>query len=293
MGKARQPSGSSSSAVKPIKPFEDWKSKGAYVSTILPIKLHIATSSNLLPVVLTFSSQEEAKGSINVDALLDTDCLAGDFVATACSGLDNTCHDISKSVIISVYNFNERLNDINTFEIKAFILDSSPLDLTIGCATIKKLSFVHQVPSQFQNIGKVLLIEGKSSEHATKCSGCQPKEELQTSGSVPKSSPLIFQLVKPIVSQTSRVLASLVLESEKLSRAPLYDDDDMNHDKTDTFKPWSTPSSDTDIQSLIHFSGDEDLQSRLRTLCTEFSDIFSDELSKEPAKIPPFNLNCR
>ena len=35
MSKTGQPSVSSSSAVKPIKPSEDWKSKGTYVSTIL------------------------------------------------------------------------------------------------------------------------------------------------------------------------------------------------------------------------------------------------------------------
>ena len=85
------------------------------------MKLQIATSPNLLPVALTFVSQEEAKGSINLDALLDTGCLAGDFVArqivdrfnikpvinsaaklSVCSGLDYTAYDISKSVIISV-----------------------------------------------------------------------------------------------------------------------------------------------------------------------------------------------
>ena len=81
MSKAGQSSGPSSSASKTSKPSKDWKSKGTYVSTILPIKLHIATSPNLLLVVLTFVFQEEAKGSINVDALLDTGCLAGDFVA--------------------------------------------------------------------------------------------------------------------------------------------------------------------------------------------------------------------
>ena len=121
MGTAGQSSGSSSLATKPSKPSKDWKNKGTYVSTILPIKLHIATSPNLLQVVLTFVSHEEAKGSINLDALLDTGCLAGDFVArrvvdkyntkpvinsaanlSVCSGLDNTCYDISKSVIISV-----------------------------------------------------------------------------------------------------------------------------------------------------------------------------------------------
>ena len=59
---------------------------------------------------------------------------------SVCSGLDNTCYDISDSVIISVNYLNERVNKINTFTIKAIILDSSPVDLTIGRATIKKLS---------------------------------------------------------------------------------------------------------------------------------------------------------
>ena len=223
------------------------------ISTILPIKLHIATSPNLLPVVLTFISQEETKGSINVDALLDTGCLAGDFAArrivdrfnirpiihstsklSVCSGLDNTCYDISDSVIVSVNYFNERVNKINTFTIKAIILDSSPVDIIIGRATIKKLSLVLEVPSQFHNMGTVLITGGNTSEHATKCSGCQPKEESQTSGSVSKGSLVVSQLENPTVTQTSRILASLVLESEQLSRAPLYDDDDIAHDKTDT-----------------------------------------------------------
>ena len=72
MSKAGQSSDPSFSAAKTSKPSEDWKSKGTYVSTILPIKRHVATSPNLLPVVHTFVSEEEAKGSINVDALLDT-----------------------------------------------------------------------------------------------------------------------------------------------------------------------------------------------------------------------------
>ena len=93
------------------------------------------------------------------------------------------------------------------FEIKAIILDTSPLDFIIGRDTIIKLGLVLQVPSQFLNIGKVLITEGETSENATKCSGCQPKEELQTSGAVPKGSPLVFQLENPTVTQTSRILA--------------------------------------------------------------------------------------
>ena len=51
MNKAGKFSGSTPSASKTNKPSKEWKSKGTYVSTILPIKLHIATSPDLLPVV--------------------------------------------------------------------------------------------------------------------------------------------------------------------------------------------------------------------------------------------------
>ena len=104
MSEAGQSSGSSSSAAKTSKPSKDWKNKGTYVSTILPIKLHIATSPNLLPVVLTFVSQEEAKGSINLDAFLDTGCLAGDFVARRVVDKYNIKPVINSAAKLSVYS---------------------------------------------------------------------------------------------------------------------------------------------------------------------------------------------
>ena len=45
--------------------------------------------------------------------------------------------------------------------------------------------------------------------------------------------------------------------------------------------------------SLIHISGDKDLQHRLRTSCNEFKDIFSNELPAAPAKIPEFQLTVK
>ena len=83
----------------------------------------------------------------------------------------------------------------------------------------------------------MLIREDKTSEHVNKRCGCQPKEDLLPSKSIPKGQPLTSPLENPTVTQTSRILASLVLESEQLSRAPLYDDDDIDHDKADTFKP--------------------------------------------------------
>ena len=40
-------------------------------------------------------------------------------------------------------------------------------------------------------------------------------------------------------------------------------------------------------------SGDKDPQHRLRTLCKEFKDIFSNELPAAPAKIPEFHLTVK
>ena len=271
-------SSSSSSTYAPKKPFvkKDWKNKGKIMTTILHDEIPIPTSPNLISVFLTFPSQAESQRRINVEGLLDTGCLVGDFVArrivdkynikpilqstaklSVCGGLDNTCYDMSKSVIVSVNFFNEPVNKINNFEIKAIILDSSPLDLIIGRSTIKKCGLVRQIPSQFEDINVVLITEDKTSEHVNKRCGCQPKEDLLPSRSIPKGQPLTSSLKEPTLTQTSRILASLVLESEQLSRAPLYDDDEIDHDKTDTFKAWSTSYSDTDILSVIHLSGEK------------------------------------
>ena len=50
----------------------------------------------------------------------------------------------------------------------------------------------------------------------------------------------------------------------------------------------SFPSSDP--LSLINISGDDDLQMKIRKLCYDFKDIFSDVLPSNPAKISPFDL---
>ena len=51
------------------------------MTTILPGELPIPTSPNLISVFLTISSQADTQGKMNVEGLLDTGCLAGDFVA--------------------------------------------------------------------------------------------------------------------------------------------------------------------------------------------------------------------
>ena len=86
-----------------------------------------ATSSDFLPVTLRFlPDQQETTGGDEVEALLDSGSLAGDFIAkrivsklklehhivtnksrTVCSGLDSKCYDISNTLALFVFYFNE------------------------------------------------------------------------------------------------------------------------------------------------------------------------------------------
>ena len=68
---------------------------------------------------------------------------------------------------------------------------------------------------------------------------------------------------------------------------PTPDDDEIVFEKV---APWLTSDSTVDVLSLINIKGDSNLQENIRTLCTEFKNIFSNELPVEPAKIEPFNL---
>ena len=285
---------SSSSHYQPAtikKPYDkDWKSKSKLM-TSLNLK---STTSDFLTVSFTPLSIQGMQRSVSGEALLDTGCLAGDFISerivdnnnlrflvknsintyTVCSGLDNQCYDIRNSIPLRVSFLNEAINNSDTFDINAIILKDTPIDLIIGRETIKKNQLFQKIPSQLD----VSITEDTFSDHAKKQCGCQPNGDLQP------------QLSSPTVAQTSRLLASLHLESEQLLGIPLPDDDDIDHDKTDTFKPWLPTISDVDILSLIHISGDDDLQERLHALCEEFRDVFSNELPKEPARIPEFNL---
>ena len=119
---------------------------------------------------------------------------------------------------------------------------------------------------------------------------CQPRVALLPTQSLTKGFRHLSQEKSPTVSQTRGIVASLVLEVEHLLGVPTPYDDEIVHEKGDTFAPWLTSDSTVDVLSLINMKGDSNLQENIRTLCTEFKDIFSNELPAEPAKIEPFNL---
>ena len=296
------------------------KQKGKLLFNLNPSSIAITppvnTDSDLIPLFLSPVSQQlQPEKRFRVLTLLDTGSLAGNFVAfrvldsfsliphikknskklcSVCSGLDNQCHDVSDTIDLTLSYFCLDLNKYSSFQISAYVLHKTPIDLIIGRKTIRDLNLFSIFPGQIQSKTALLaaspLTGAHASEQVVMTCCCQPKETLQPSAGTPKGYPLT-QMDDLAVTQKHVILASLIQESEQLFGFVPADEDEIEDDKKDSFSPWINLFPDTDPLSLIHIAGDEVQQNKLRLLCNEFRDIFSNELPANPAKIPPFDIN--
>jgi hypothetical protein len=91
-------------------------------------------------------------------------------------------------------------------------------------------------------------------------------------------------------TKTQHVLASLVMQTELLSTVVTSAENEIETHESPTFAPWLPASSITDPLESLQIAGDADLQSKIRSLCEEYKDIFSNELPSTPASIPPFDM---
>ena len=120
--------------------------------------------------------------------------------------------------------------------------------------------------------------------------GCQSEGEFATPKGIKQVDQTLNHLVQPATTATHKIHASLIIESERLLGRVSPDDDEIADHLNDSFSPWLDRFPSADPLSLINISGDEDQQNRIRLLCNEFRDIFSDVLPDRPADIPPFEL---
>jgi hypothetical protein len=154
---AEKATSSSSSKQTKTKQKGDLFPDSTYFSTISGPEF----DTDYLSVTLSHVSQSLEPPRSEIKALLDTGSLAGDFVAyrcilnlklesfvvtskkrIVCSGLDNKCYDISKSIQLRIFYFSEILNKTVFIETTAIILESSPVDLILGRNTIKLNNFL-------------------------------------------------------------------------------------------------------------------------------------------------------
>ena len=276
---------------------KNWKdNKSELIYSLSPSSPKI--DSNLLSVTLS-SLTKLTSVRARVEALLDTGSLAGDFISEktvnkfnftpiqtnsklqVCSGLDNTCYNVDTKIDLCVTFYNELLNNDDTFDISAIILKETPIDIIIGRDTIRRYQLFDKIPSQLR--GNDLILEDITVRKGSIQCECQPK-----GGS--KQPSLIAPTEILTVSPPHRILSSLISMSQNILGGSLPDDDEIDHDKTDTFKPWLRQPDNSDVLSQIKISGDKDLQQKIRKVCLKYRDIFSNELPAAPAKIPAFNL---
>ena len=290
------------------------KTKG----TQIPDSVYFSTitspeyDTDYLSVAVSHVSQSLEPPRNEIKALLDTGSLAGDFIAyrcvlnlklenfiltskkrQVCSGLDNQCYDISSSIALRIFYFCEKLSKIAHIDITAIILQSSPVDLILGRKTIKLHKLFNQLPSQLS----VHSVDSASQRLAGlipdkvvgRCD-CTPVTDLQPAPGPKTENPSSHKDVHT-VSKPQRLLASLVSKSEFDSAIATAADNELDNHESDTFAPYlPNVSKDDDPLASLHISGDDDLQSQIRSLCEEFRDIFSNELPSTPASIPPFHL---
>ena len=213
--------------------------------------------------------------------------------------------------MLRVTFFDESSNRYDTFDIKAHILKATPVDLIIGRDSIKKFNLFSKAPSQ---LGVKLPIS-TPIQHAKCTTGpCDcPSEVPLTPVAKPRTGPVIRSLLASLTVEAQHLLGGSaadddeidhdktdtfktclpppsttdvleLIEAQHLLGGPAPDDDEIDHDKTDTFKTWLPPPLTTDVLALIHISGDRDLQHQLRTLCKEFKDILAMSCLQHPQK---------
>ena len=141
--------------------------------------------------------------------------------------------------------YTELLNNHDTYDISANILKETLIDIIIGRDTIKKYKLFDKIPSQLK--GNDLNQEDVKVGNGTKRCECQPK-----GGS--KQPSLIAPTEILTVSPPHRILSSLIPISQNIFGGSLPDDDEIDHDKTDTFKPWLRQPDTSDVLSQIKIS---------------------------------------
>ena len=104
---------------------------------------------------------------------------------------------------------------------KAHILKATPVDLIIGRDSIKTFYLFSKVPIQLG-----IIIPTPKPSQPSKCTTgpCDCPSEVPLT---PVAGPVIHSL-----------LASLSVEAQHILGGSAPDDDEIDHDKTDTFKPW-------------------------------------------------------
>ena len=122
-------------------------------------------------------------------------------------------------LLLRVTFFDESSNRYDTFDIKAHVLKATPVDLIIGRDSMKKFNL-------FQKFLVKLPIPKPSQTSKCRTGPCDCPLEVPLT--------LVEKPRKPVIRS---LLASLTVEAQHILGGSAPDDDEIDHDKMDMFKP--------------------------------------------------------
>ena len=236
----------------------------------------------LIPIAIPGNPQGSrgARSEVRAEAFLDSGCLVGDCITSefadrlvnigyilnsaksrVCSGLDGRCTEGLHSVSFSLFFVNEITKNTEEIKIHAKVIDSNiAFDFIIGLATIRQYNLTHKCQSYF--------IEEESAMRTGDAQTAKPSTETTADPN------LVGALIKP--------------KADLLTSVPDADDE-IDPDTTDAAAPFLQKDVG-DVLEGIQVGGTAGFQAKIRQLCEEFRDVFSNEVGKTPAKVPEYQL---
>jgi hypothetical protein len=129
----------------------------------------VSSDKHLIPFFISHISQQTSLEEKNrVFTLLDTGSIASNFIARrvikhlnltqyvsksskkackVCSGLDNHCYEISETIDLNLSYFCPDLNNYSSFQITAYVLEQTQIDLIVGRKIIRDLDLFSIFPA--------------------------------------------------------------------------------------------------------------------------------------------------
>ena len=203
------------------------------------------------------------------------------------------------NITFNVKFFNEVSKELDILNCLKFKILDSTFDMIIGLPTIRRFKLTQKIPSFFEGNyiptpnfcekEACLCRESESSSFSqmTTCAPCR-ESELNTFSPLPK-----FRAFEhPRETEKRSIIATILSKDKLLDYVPDDDDIDWKEDPymSATLETLDQPSDPSSLIEKIKIEGSPSLQKKIKSLCREFTDIFSETVRPEPADVPPMDI---
>ena len=207
-------------------------------------------------------------------------------------------------VSCSVQIFNEINNSFEKLHCLKFRVLDNDIDMIIGLPDIRKYRIVHRIPSFFVDhvesarstcapapVLEIAEAEMHSCRHPDSCSNLQSMCNPCREKGMEELKPWWYLSQKPYtLAKPQLCVHSTILNKEELFGDKIVDDDEIDW-KEDPF----IPTLENNANELLAFEkvnifGNDELKSKLKSLTSEFRDIFSETVRDKPADVPPMEI---